>query len=137
MTLPKPPVPRVVGPVTLTDFVRYQGASGDLNPVHHDPAAAASAGFPRPFAPGMWAAGLLGTLATDWLGPQNVRRFSVRFAEQIWPGDVLTCTAEVLAGPDDGTPLVDVALTCRRQTGAAAVVATATFVVPVEVPHAG
>ncbi len=25
-----------VGPLTRTDFVRYQGASGDMNPVHHD-----------------------------------------------------------------------------------------------------
>ena len=25
-----------LGPLSRTDFVRYQGASGDMNPVHHD-----------------------------------------------------------------------------------------------------
>ena len=37
---------RRVGPLTRTDFVRYQGASGDMNPVHHDEvfARAASGG---------------------------------------------------------------------------------------------
>ena len=28
--------PKKVGPLTRTDFVRYQGASGDFNPIHHD-----------------------------------------------------------------------------------------------------
>jgi acyl dehydratase len=27
---------RAFGPVTATDIVRYQGASGDMNPIHHD-----------------------------------------------------------------------------------------------------
>lgn len=29
---------RRLGPITQTEIVRYQGASGDFNPVHHDPA---------------------------------------------------------------------------------------------------
>ena len=35
-----------VGPLTRTDFVRYQGASGDFNPIHHDEEFAQSAGYP-------------------------------------------------------------------------------------------
>lgn len=27
-------------PLKVTDFVRYQGASGDMNPIHHDSAFA-------------------------------------------------------------------------------------------------
>ena len=34
--IPAPPPPLVVGPLTRTDLVRYQGASGDMQPVHHD-----------------------------------------------------------------------------------------------------
>ena len=52
MTLTLPP-PRVYGPVTRTDVVRYQGASGDLNPVHHDEPFARAAGFPAPLGVGM------------------------------------------------------------------------------------
>ena len=130
---PPAPPPWVVGPVTRTDFVRYQGASGDMNPIHHDEEYARSAGFPTPFAVGMWQAGLLGTYATRWLGAEHIRRFRIRFREQVWPGDVLTCRGEITeqnADPDDGQHRVTVELTCLRQTGGVAVTAWATFVVP-------
>ena len=38
--------PRVLGPLTRTDFVRYQGASGDMNPIHHDETVARAASEP-------------------------------------------------------------------------------------------
>ena len=38
--------PREYGPLTRTDFVRYQGASGDFNPIHHDEEFAQAAGLP-------------------------------------------------------------------------------------------
>ncbi|WP_182358845.1 MaoC/PaaZ C-terminal domain-containing protein [Tomitella gaofuii] len=127
-----PPAPWTVGPVTRTDFVRYQGASGDMNPIHHDEEFARAAGFDAPFAVGMYQAGLLGTYATEWLGAENVRSFRIRFLEQVWPGDTLTATAEVVREytADDGAARVDIELVCTRQTGGAAVKAWATFVVP-------
>jgi acyl dehydratase len=33
--------------LTRTDLVRYAGASGDYNPMHHDEIAATAAGQPR------------------------------------------------------------------------------------------
>ena len=63
--------PYTTPPVTRTDFVRYQGASGDVNPAHHDDEFARAAGFPSAFAPGMYAAGVLGTYLTDSLGAQT------------------------------------------------------------------
>ncbi len=133
MSVPPPPEPWVIGPVTRTDFVRYQGASGDMNPIHHDEEFARAAGFPTPFAVGMWPAGLLGAYATRWLGPEHVRSFRIRFREQVWPGDTLTCTGEVLREYEqDGERRVDIELTCRRQTGGVAVTAWSTFVRPNE-----
>lgn len=129
------PQPWTVGPVTRTDFVRYQGASGDMNPIHHDEVFARDAGFESPFSVGMFQAGLVGTYATDWLGAENVRSFRIRFMEQVWPGDTLTTTAKVLKeyrvgdGPD-GEDRVDLELDCARQTGGVAVRVWATFVVP-------
>ena len=117
------------GPLTVTDFVRYQGASGDMNAIHHDTEFAQKAGFPKPFAVGMLQAGVLATWATDWLGAANVRRFKVQWREQAWPGDVLTYSGKVVAR-DDAARTVDVELTCTRQTGGVHLTGTATFAVP-------
>jgi acyl dehydratase len=104
----------VDAPSTRTDYVRYQGASGDLNPIHHDEGFAAAAGFPSVFAVGMLAAGILGTYLADLFGAQSVRRFKVQFREQSWPGDVLTYGGTVLERRDDE---LDLELHATRQTG--------------------
>ena len=122
--------PFVDDPLTITDFVRYQGASGDMNPIHHDSSFAARAGFPTPFAVGMLQAGILATYATDWLGAANIRRFKVQFREQAWPGDVLTYSGAVVDVRDgEGERLVDLELACTRQTGGVHLLGWATFVV--------
>jgi acyl dehydratase len=125
------PEPRVFGPVSRADFVRYAGASGDFNPMHYDEPFAAGAGFPSVFSQGMHQAALLATFATDWLGAENVRRFHVRFREQVWPDDVLTCTGAITQEErrPDGL-LVTAELTCARQTGAVAIVGSADFLLP-------
>jgi acyl dehydratase len=86
-----------VGPLTITDFVRYAGAGGDMNPLHHDDQAARDAGMPGVFAMGLLHAGMLGNRVARWVGPLNIRAFSVRFTGQVWPGDVLTFTGSVVS----------------------------------------
>ena len=120
--------PREYGPLTRTDFVRYQGASGDFNPIHHDDEFAQSAGYPTAFSVGMLQAGILASYATDWLGPRNVRTFGVQFREQVWPGDRLVCTGTVI-GRDDAARTVDLELVVTRVGGGAAIKGTATFAV--------
>ncbi len=123
---------REYGPLTRTDFVRYQGASGDFNPIHHDEEFAKSAGFPTVFSVGMLQAGILGCYCTDWLGAENVRRFAVQFREQVWPGDHLVCEATVRRRyEEDGERRVDLELlVTREESGGAAIKGEATFVVP-------
>jgi acyl dehydratase len=122
---------REFGPLTRTDFVRYQGASGDFNPIHHDEEYAKGAGFPTVFSVGMLQAGILGTYVTDWLGATNVRRFGFQFREQVWPGDTLTCNGAVTKRyEEDGERKIDLELLCTRQTGGAAIKGWATFVAP-------
>jgi acyl dehydratase len=101
-------------PLTRTDFVRYQGASGDMNPIHHDEGYARSAGFPTVFAVGMLGAGILGTYVAELFGPENVRKFKVQFREQAWPDDVLTYTGTVVARRENE---LDLELAATRQTG--------------------
>lgn len=117
-------------PLTINDFVRYQGASGDMNPIHHDPAFAEAAGFPSPFAVGMRQAGVLAAYLERWFGDDGVRRFKVRFLEQAWPGDVLTYGAEVVGvGEEGGEQVVELTARVTRQTGGDHLVAWATYVV--------
>src|SRR5690606_2000410 len=91
MTATAPSVPAVdstapardYGPLTTQMLVRYSGASGDFNPMHYDDVQARGAGYPSVFAHGMLSASILAGYAVDWLGAENVRRFRVRFREQV------------------------------------------------------
>jgi acyl dehydratase len=122
---------RTVGPLSRTDIVRYQGASGDFNPVHHDEPFARAAGYAAPLVVGMLPAGMLGVVAAEWLGPENVRRFRVRWQEPVFPGDVLELSAQVARRYEDsGERRVDLELACTRAGGGVAVQGWATFVVP-------
>ena len=119
---------RVFGPMTLQMFVRYAGASGDLNPIHYDESFAKSSGYRSVFSQGMHQAALVATIATDSLGTGRIRRFQLRFKDQVWPGDMLTCAGEVVAvGRGDQGPFATLSLTCTRQTGTVAVVGEADF----------
>ena len=120
----------VMPPLTLTDVVTYQIVSGSRGAGHHDVIAARAEGWPNYFSIAMFHGGLLGTYATNWLGPENVRAFKLRFVDVIWPGDELSYTGEVTRKYDvDGARHVDVALRCARPDGDAPVLGWATFVV--------
>jgi acyl dehydratase len=110
-----PPLSHELG---RTDLVRYAGASGDFNPMHHDEVAAQAAGLPSVFGHGMFSMGLLGRALTDWAGVGNLRRYQVRFTKQTWPGEVLTSRI-VVAGKreEDGDRLVDVTVELVNQDG--------------------
>ena len=88
------PAAREIGPVTRTDFVRFAGAGGDFNPVHHDDEYARKLGFPSVFAMGMFPAGLVGAFVSDWAGPRDVAQLDIRFVAQTWPDEVLVVAAE-------------------------------------------
>ncbi len=88
-----PPV--IVAHITRTQIVKYAGASGDFNPIHHDELYAIRAGNDRVFAMGMMTAGFLSRMVTDWVGDGNLRKYKVRFATRIWPGDTVTCKGKI------------------------------------------
>ena len=51
---------------------------------------------------GMLAGGYCARLLTDWLGDVSLRRLRIRFVSRFWPGDILTCTAEITEKDDRG-----------------------------------
>ncbi|MEP6872301.1 MAG: MaoC/PaaZ C-terminal domain-containing protein [Anaerolineaceae bacterium] len=101
----------VVENVNRTHIVKYAGASGDFNPLHHDDTAAQGlAGYPSVFAHGMLSMGLTGRMLTDWVGPVALKKYGVRFTKQVWPGDTLTAKGEVTA-INDGVATIKVVTT--------------------------
>lgn len=88
-----PPV--TVANITRTHIVKYAGASGDFNPIHHDELYAIRGGNDRVFAMGMMSAGFLSHMVNDWVGDGKLRKYKIRFARQVWPGDTVTCKGKV------------------------------------------
>jgi acyl dehydratase len=105
-----------VGPVTRTDIVRYAGAGGDFNPVHHDDVYARSLGLPGVFAMGLLGAGHLSRLVTKEFGVGAVKRFTVRFGAQVWPGESLNITIDSVDSLDEGGDQL-VRLSARNEDG--------------------
>ncbi len=121
------PVVVTMPPLTLTEMIRYQCASGEDSAGHHDVLAARALGYPDVFSVGMHHAGALATYACHWLGPQNVREFRARFLDVVWPGDVLSYDGKVIGFEDTAEGrAVNVELNCRRD-GIAVVRAWARF----------
>jgi acyl dehydratase len=87
--------PLATPPITRTHIVKYAGASGDFNPIHHDELYAIRAGNDRVFAMGMLSAGFLSRMITDWVGDGKLRKYRVRFGRQVWPGDTITCKGRI------------------------------------------
>jgi len=92
VSTPAPPSGVAVGtqlpPLTVrftrTDLVRYAGASGDFNPIHHSDFFAAQVGLPGVVAHGLLTMGAALRVVTDWVGdPARVRSYAVRFTRPV------------------------------------------------------
>jgi acyl dehydratase len=112
--------------LTRTDLVRYAGASGDFNPMHHDEVKAQGAGQPSVFGHGMLSMGFLGTAITGFVGVGNIAEYSVRFARQTWPGEeLITHVAVTGLRQLDGKDVVDLDVRLTNAEGEEKVAGTA------------
>lgn len=105
--------------LTRTQLVMYSGTSGDYNPLHTDDVyCREAAGYPGVFAHGMLTMGMTGRVVTNLVGAENVKKYGVRFTNQVWPGDDLTGHAEVEAVREEGgETLADFKLVTTNQKG--------------------
>jgi 3-hydroxybutyryl-CoA dehydratase len=87
-------ITRVVGTGDIADFVH---AVGDYNPVHSDPAYAATTMFKSPIAPGIFTAGLISAvIGTTLPGPGAIYLSqSLKFMKPVYAGDTITARVEV------------------------------------------
>jgi len=117
--------------LTRTDLVRYAGASGDYNPMHHDEVLATAAGQPSVFGHGMFSMGLLGTALTDFVGAGHLTHYQVRFSRQTWPGEELKTKIVVKSKRVAGDKhLVDLECSLANGDGEVKVVGEATAQLP-------
>jgi acyl dehydratase len=123
---------KLVENLQRTQIVQYAGGSGDFNPIHHDETFATKlAGYPSVFAHGMLTMGLTGRLLTDWLGDGVLRKFSVRFVKQVFPGDSLVAKGIVRELKEEGDHgLVEIDLVTTNQRGEPVVTGSATAALP-------
>ncbi len=88
-------ITRTVDDRAVASFV---DAVGDHNPVHSDPAYAATTPFRAPIAPGIFTAGLISAvIGTQLPGPGAIYLSqSLKFMKPVMFGDRITARAEVL-----------------------------------------
>ena len=75
-------------PVTRTHLVRYSGASGDFNPLHHDQTFIKMIGMENVIAHGMLIMGIAGEAITCWIDNKYLRKFNARFLNMTEPADL-------------------------------------------------
>lgn len=118
----------VVDDLTRTQLVMYAGTSGDYNPLHTDDVYTREvAGYPGVFAHGMLSMGLTGKMLTNYVGDGRLKKYGVRFTNQVWPGDSLTAKATITdIREENGEKLVDLDLETVNQDGKTVITGTAT-----------
>jgi hypothetical protein len=85
-------------------------ASRDFTPVHHEKAAAQSAGLPDVFMNILTSNGLMYRYVTDWTGPEaTLKRIDVKLGAPNMPGMVMTINGEVIA-KDEAAGTVDISV---------------------------
>ena len=74
-------------PITRTHLVRYAGASGDFNPLHHDETFVKMIVMKNVIAHGMLIMGIAGEAITSWIENKYLKIFNVRFLSMTEPVD--------------------------------------------------
>ena len=87
--------PRNIGPITQTDIVRFAGAGGDFNPLHHDPEYAERAGLSGPISMGQMQAAMLAAWLADTVHVEHIVSFAVRFSSPLHIGETLRLGGQV------------------------------------------
>jgi acyl dehydratase len=125
-------IPKLVKePMTHLRLVRYAGASGDFNPLHTDPKVGEQIGTGGIIAHGMLIMGFVGQLLSDYVGPQALRKFNVRFKGMTRLDDVITCSGTITEKTDvDGEGRISGKVQAVDQNGDVKVAGTFVAVLP-------
>ena len=89
-------------PIARDTLERFAIASGDLNPLHRDPAFARRAGLDDVIAQGMLAMAWLARRLTQLVPQSSLRQFSARFLGITRLGEAPVCRGHALPDAGDG-----------------------------------
>ncbi len=87
---------------TLPQQALIYRLSGDYNPIHADPVAAAKAGFERPILHGLCTMGVATRAIIDALAPgapERLKSMFVRFSRPVFPGETVATEMHRSDGP--------------------------------------
>ncbi len=121
----------IVEDLRRTQIVQYAGASGDYNPLHTDDKFTKEiAGYPGVFAHGMLSMGMTGKMLTNFIGDGTLKKYGVRFTNQVWPGDTLESKATIVeVKEENGETLAEISIETTNQDGATVITGSATATV--------
>ena len=114
-----------------TQIVQYAGASGDYNPLHTDEKFTTEiAGYPSVFAHGMLTMGMTGKMITNYVGDGTLKKYGVRFTNQVCPGDTLESAATISdIRKENGEDIIDLEIVTTNQNGIIVISGKATAIV--------
>lgn len=96
-------LPNLEIPITAKRIVAGALASQDYQDVHHDKAAAQSAGVPDIFMNILTTNGLVSRYLTDWGGPgARVKDIKFRLGAPNFPGDTMVFSGQVAGKREEG-----------------------------------
>ena len=119
----------VVRTITQQQLHDYAAASGDHNPIHVDPAFAATTPFGGTIAHGMLVLALIGEMMHAAHGDEWTRsgRLKVRFKAPTRPGDTVTASAAETKRRDGS---IEYSVQCTSRTAEVIIEGRATVQVP-------
>ena len=125
---------KIKGPLTVTDLVKFAGASGDYAKIHHDREYARNmAGLPDIILHGQAKLAFMAHVATDWIGLRGrIRKISAQYRGMDVVGDTITSRGKVVRTyVEDRKHLVDLELrNDNSRTGEATAVGVVTVSLP-------
>lgn len=117
----------IVEDLKRTQIVQYAGTSGDYNPLHTDDKFTNEvAGYPGVFAHGMLSMAMTGKMLTNFVGDGTLKKYGVRFTNQVWPGDSLEGTATIMTIKEENNEtLAEIAIETKNQDGVTVITGSA------------
>lgn len=131
-------LPEFVTTITKTDIVRYAGAGGDFNPIHHDDELAKSLGLPSVFSMGLLQGGILTNVLTKWAPENSIKKYKIRFINPVWPGDTITCRGVISSiEKETGSTILTIDLYVETDTGSRVIEGESTLIFTSSEKHSG
>ncbi len=114
------------GPFAQDDLERYAGASGDDNPLHLEPAAAAAVGLEAPLVHGMLMMSCFEPALRRWRQDIVICKLSGKFLRPVFVGGAIVVAGRVARARLDPHPELMLRLTAHGPNGDLAILAEAT-----------